>query len=153
MNEGAAGELFHCPVAECAKSLNSSFSLRRHMHLMHTERKALACRYCGKAFSLKQYLMEHEYMHTEELPFLCGFNGCPERFRQRGKLCLHRRKHEGYVTRQYKYPDMEERHHRRMQRRKKRSRKSRAKQVQPVEPQETQNEKSADQDTGNELIT
>ena len=76
MNPSTIAELFHCPVPDCAKQLNSSFSLRRHMQLVHSEHKALSCRFCGKAFSLKQYLMEHEYMHTEELPFLCGVNGC-----------------------------------------------------------------------------
>ena len=102
-------ELHQCPYSECGKTLKSSFSLRRHVQLMHEQAKRFACRYCGKVFSLKQYLMEHEYMHTNELPFLCGVDGCPERFRQRGKLCLHRRTHEGYETRQYKYPDPEER--------------------------------------------
>ena len=31
------------------------------------------------------------YTHTREKPFLCGINGCQERFRQRGKRSIHQR--------------------------------------------------------------
>ena len=117
-------EIFHCPYEGCGKALNSNFSLRRHMQLVHVQAKALECRHCGKRFSLKQYLLEHEYMHTNELPFLCGVNGCTERFRQRGKLCLHRRKHSGYETRHYQYPDIEDREKKRQERKTKHKRKN-----------------------------
>jgi hypothetical protein len=40
---------------------------------------------------LPQYLEEHEYTHTGEKPFVCGINGCPETFRQRGKLSIHKK--------------------------------------------------------------
>ena len=119
-------ESWQCDFPGCFKVLNSNFSLRRHVQLMHEQGKRFACRYCGKAFSLKQYLLEHEYMHTNELPFLCGVDGCPERFRQRGKLCLHRRTHEGYETRRYKYPDLEERKKKRQERKKKRRNRQKA---------------------------
>ena len=116
-------QVFPCEFPDCKKELNSAFSLRRHYYLMHSKGKHFCCRYCGKAFSLKQYLIEHELMHTNEMPFVCGFNGCQERFRQRGKLCLHRRSHEGYEPRKYKYTDIEERKEKRETRRKRRPRK------------------------------
>lgn len=31
------------------------------------------------------------YTHTREKPFVCGINGCQERFRQRGKRSIHQR--------------------------------------------------------------
>eukprot|EP00347_Sterkiella_histriomuscorum_P003085 403365648 len=45
----------------------------------------------SQAFSLPQYLEEHEYTHTGAKPFVCGINNCAETFRQRGKLSIHRK--------------------------------------------------------------
>ena len=32
---------------------------------------------------------------------MCGIDGCTERFRQRGRLCVHRKTHENYVPKSY----------------------------------------------------
>lgn len=46
-------------------------------------------------------MKEHECIHTNSRPYVCGVNGCQMRFRQRGKLSLHRRKHKGYKMKEY----------------------------------------------------
>ena len=91
-------EVFEC--ASCNKVFTSKFSLSRHQ-LIHSNEKAYKCRFCGKGFALNQYRKEHECIHTGEKPYVCGVNGCQERFRQRGKLSLHRRRHEGYQIKKY----------------------------------------------------
>jgi len=66
------------------------------------ERNKFACRFCSKRFALEQYKKEHEYIHTNETPYICGLDGCTEAFRQRAKLCLHRMSHKNYKKKSYK---------------------------------------------------
>ena len=85
----------------CSKTFATNFSLVRHQ-LVHTQIKPYKCAFCTKTFALAQYQREHEFIHTNLKPFVCGVNGCTESFRQRGKLSLHRRTHNGYSLKQYK---------------------------------------------------
>ncbi len=41
------------------------------------------------------------YTHTGECPYVCGVNGCQLRFKQNGKLSLHRRTHPEYALKHY----------------------------------------------------
>ncbi len=95
-------QTFACPWEGCGRLFRAQFSLNRHM-LLHTETKKYACRFCDRKFSLPQYLREHEYTHTKELPYECGVAGCKLRFRQAGKLSLHRRTHPEYLPMKYDY--------------------------------------------------
>jgi uncharacterized Zn-finger protein len=70
---------------------------------IHENAKKYICSYCSKTFSLPQYLREHNFTHTKELPYVCGVSGCTMRFRQAGKLCLHRRTHPEYQCHKYDY--------------------------------------------------
>ena len=88
---------FVCAEPGCGKALKSRFSLRRHHNLIHKRIRKYKCTYCEKAFTLRQYLREHENTHSREKPFVCGIDGCQERFRQRGRLCVHRKTHANYV--------------------------------------------------------
>ena len=74
----------------------------RHVKSKHLKKKKFVWKHCDKKFALQHNLKEHEYIHTQALPFVCGINGCTQSFRQRGKLCLHRCKHQGYNKRVYK---------------------------------------------------
>ena len=85
----------------CSKTFATNFSLVRHQ-LVHTQIKPFKCDFCPKTFALAQYKREHEFIHTNLKPFVCGVNGCTESFRQRGKLSLHRRTHNGYNLKKYK---------------------------------------------------
>jgi uncharacterized Zn-finger protein len=92
---------FVCTAQGCNKEYSTKFALQRHLYT-HSGIKAFKCKYCPKSFSLQQYLQEHEHTHTKAKPFVCGIDGCSESFRQRGKLCLHRRTHTSYMKKEYK---------------------------------------------------
>ena len=83
---------FRCDYANCTKVFTTRFSLRRH-YLTHLGIKEHQCQFCGKRFSLAQYLKEHIYIHTGEKPFMCRYPGCGKRFRQAGKLSIHKKLH------------------------------------------------------------
>ncbi len=93
-------ELFACPHAGCSRLFKTKFSMKRHS-LVHNAEKNYECQYCGKKFALPQYLKEHTYTHTRDKPYVCGVAGCQKRFRQAGKLSLHRRTHKEYTLKQY----------------------------------------------------
>lgn len=92
---------FECTAKGCNKEYSTKFALQRHLYT-HSGIKVFQCRFCSKSFSLLQYQQEHEFTHTKAKPFVCGIDGCTEAFRQRGKLCLHRRSHSGYEKKEYK---------------------------------------------------
>ena len=71
--------------------------------LIHTQPHRFTCNYCDRSFILAQYLREHQYVHTKELPYVCGINGCNMRFRQAGKLSMHRKSHPEYSVKKYNY--------------------------------------------------
>lgn len=100
--------VFVCPHQGCGRRFRAQFSLNRHA-IIHSGTKRFTCEFCGKGFSLGQYLREHQYRHTRELPYECGIAGCTRRFRQAGKLSLHRKTHPEYVTKKYNYSLNEER--------------------------------------------
>lgn len=91
-------EIFECDKWD--KKFTTKFSLTRHQFI-HSNVKKFTWKYCPKKFALKQYLKEHEWIHTDDRPFVWGVGGCQMRFRQRGKLSLHRRKHKGYKMKEY----------------------------------------------------
>lgn len=96
---------FSCSYLGCGRLFKTKFSMKRHM-ILHNKEKNYICENCGKQFALSQYLKEHSYVHTNILPFMCGVNGCKERFRQAGKLSLHRRTHEEYSIKHYYCPSI-----------------------------------------------
>ena len=61
---------FKCDVKRCGRVFRRKFSLKRH-YKSHFIKKALACKFCGKTFSLPQYLEEHEHIHTGLKPYQC----------------------------------------------------------------------------------
>ena len=87
-----AHKVYSCSYGACTQQYRTKFSLKRH-YLDHLGIKQHQCPHCGKRFSLPQYLTEHMYTHTGEKPFACTYPGCNKRFRQAGKLSIHRKKH------------------------------------------------------------
>ena len=79
---------FLCDILDCKAQFKTKYSLKRHMKV-HKPVKPHKCPDCGKAFALPQYLLEHSYTHSREKPYICGIDGCQERFRQRGKRSIH----------------------------------------------------------------
>lgn len=93
--------IFICDFFNCERIFTTKYSLSRHMQT-HRKKKDFKCKECDKTFSIKQNLIEHEFVHTGQLPYLCNFEGCTERFRQRGKLALHRQTHKNYNKKAYR---------------------------------------------------
>ena len=94
--------IYPCAYPECGKLFKSRFALKRHS-LVHSKEKLHTCECCGKHFALPQYLREHMNTHTKDTPYVCGVGGCEKRFRQAGKLSLHRRTHAEYQLKHYNY--------------------------------------------------
>ena len=87
---------YECKVAGCDKSYTTRFSLRRHI-ASHSAIKQHVCVLCFKTFTLAQYLKEHTYIHTQQKPFKCDFEGCNRAFRQAGKLSMHKKVHQNII--------------------------------------------------------
>ena len=83
---------FCCDFPSCSNKYRTKYSLKRH-YLTHMGVKQHQCPYCEKRFTLEQYLQEHVYIHTGEMPFICTHPGCGKRFRQAGKLSIHKKTH------------------------------------------------------------
>ena len=58
----------------------------------HLGFKRFICNFCGKEFAQNQYLKEHINIHTNKFPYLCKFPGCTAKFKQRSRLCVHKKK-------------------------------------------------------------
>lgn len=93
--------VFICDIKGCEKIFTTKYSLLRHT-LTHNKKKPYQCKECNKTFSIRQNLIEHEFVHSGELPYVWNFDGCTERFRQRGKLSLHRQTHKNYQKKSYR---------------------------------------------------
>ena len=87
---------YECKVQGCDKSYTTRFSLRRHI-ASHSAIKQHVCVLCFKTFTLAQYLKEHTYIHTQQKPFKCDFEGCTRAFRQAGKLSMHKKVHQNII--------------------------------------------------------
>lgn len=99
--ESKASSIFICDFHNCEKIFNTKYSMMRHINT-HKKKKNYKWKECDKQFSFKQNLVEHEFIHSGELPYLWGVNGCQLRFRQRGKLSLHRQSHNNYQKKEYR---------------------------------------------------
>eukprot|EP00826_Nyctotherus_ovalis_P003871 TRINITY_DN10801_c0_g2_i3.p1 TRINITY_DN10801_c0_g2~~TRINITY_DN10801_c0_g2_i3.p1 ORF type:complete len:204 (+),score=6.14 TRINITY_DN10801_c0_g2_i3:46-657(+) len=87
---------FTCPYPECARAFKTKYSMKRHLFI-HTQDKRFLCPHCPKAFALPQYLKEHIFTHTKDRPYVCDVAGCNKKFRQAGKLLIHRRTHKEHA--------------------------------------------------------
>ncbi|KAG9275935.1 zinc finger protein 236 [Astyanax mexicanus] len=70
-------EVKRYPCSECDRSFNHQGSLRRH--LKWHKKSALICTDCGQAFSKKNYLLRHSFVHLGLLPYTCVH--CKRHFR------------------------------------------------------------------------
>lgn len=93
--------IFICEFKKCEKIFTTKYSLIRHAQT-HMKKKNFKCKQCSKTFNIKQNLIEHEFVHTGEQPYVWNIDGCTQRFRQRGKLSLHRQSHTNYQKKAYR---------------------------------------------------
>ena len=84
---------YSCRHKNCTKKYISKYSLQRHFLICHNKSKRFTCKACKKYFSSNQILQEHSFIHTNEKPLSCPFEGCLQVFRQSSQLTSHKKTH------------------------------------------------------------
>jgi uncharacterized Zn-finger protein len=79
---------FKCNHPGCTREFYESSHLDRH-HTVHEGKGVCECPYCDKIFETEDKMMEHSYVHTHVLPFVCTKIGCNTRFLTSLKLRRH----------------------------------------------------------------
>mmetsp|Transcript_5450 Transcript_5450/g.8139 ORF Transcript_5450/g.8139 Transcript_5450/m.8139 type:complete len:149 (+) Transcript_5450:49-495(+) len=70
-------EYLSCPV--CQKQIKHSYSLERHIKVVHQGHRPHSC-HCGKTFATKeQYTRHHNSKHSFARPYVCE-KGCTKAF-------------------------------------------------------------------------
>ncbi|XP_050677051.1 zinc finger protein 62 homolog [Leptidea sinapis] len=87
-----------CPI--CEKPIASKANIEKHIMRVHKEKKEKpknhVCRLCGKAFSDKKALNQHEVIHSCERPLSCDI--CSQTFKQKASLYTHKKRVHKHVT-------------------------------------------------------
>ncbi len=91
------GDEYFCSVLGCGKKFNSRFCLKRHFLTIHMGIKRFSCKICGRNFAQKQYLQEHINIHTLVHPYVCDYPLCAQSFKQKSRLCQHKRSKHGIL--------------------------------------------------------
>ncbi|BET03128.1 Zinc finger, C2H2 type [Nesidiocoris tenuis] len=76
---------------ECGLSYSQSGGLRNHIVIVHRNEKVFQCHYCGKGFPIKDRLKLHLRIHTGEKPYSCQH--CSKSFARGSQLTQHLRTH------------------------------------------------------------
>ncbi|KAJ8706544.1 hypothetical protein PYW07_012622 [Mythimna separata] len=87
------GKTVHkCPI--CEKPIASRANVEKHMMRVHSQKKEKprnhVCQECGKAFTDKKALTQHEVIHSGERPLSCDI--CQQTFKQKASLYTHRKR-------------------------------------------------------------
>ncbi|XP_075990078.1 uncharacterized protein LOC142985658 [Anticarsia gemmatalis] len=81
-----------CPV--CDKPIASRANVEKHMMRVHGDKKEKprnhVCQVCGKGFTDKKALTQHEVIHSGERPLACDI--CQQTFKQKASLYTHKKR-------------------------------------------------------------
>ncbi|KPJ14020.1 GDNF-inducible zinc finger protein 1 [Papilio machaon] len=81
-----------CPI--CDKPIASKAYIERHLMRVHGEKKEKpknhVCQQCGKGFTDKRSLTQHEVIHSGDRPLSC--NICKQTFKQKATLYTHKKR-------------------------------------------------------------
>ncbi|CAG9577610.1 unnamed protein product [Danaus chrysippus] len=81
-----------CPI--CSKPIASKANVEKHMMRVHGEKKSKprkhVCQMCGKGFTDKKALTQHEVIHSGERPLSCDI--CQQTFKQKASLYTHKKR-------------------------------------------------------------
>ncbi|CAB3241006.1 unnamed protein product [Arctia plantaginis] len=81
-----------CPV--CDKPIASRANVEKHMMRVHGEKKEKprnhVCQVCGKGFTDRKALTQHEVIHSGERPLACDI--CAQTFKQKASLYTHKKR-------------------------------------------------------------
>jgi len=70
----------------CGKSFSNRNGVKQH-EIVHTGVKQFKCEDCEKSFGQKGALLNHKALHADEKPFKCSF--CDKDFTQKGNMKTH----------------------------------------------------------------
>ena len=90
-NETVDLPTFTCDI--CGQISKYAKDVKKHKKLVHERVLPFACQYCGKKFSNKGNLNQHEVIHTGITPYQCHV--CGRQCRRRGELEKHIQTHNG----------------------------------------------------------
>ncbi|XP_077287323.1 uncharacterized protein LOC143912050 [Arctopsyche grandis] len=93
----------HIPVEErmihlceiCNSKFASKSSLLSHMRAVHQRLKPFVCDQCGRAFTTKGILEEHQVRHSDARPHICTI--CRKSFKTKQRLSIHLDTHNDTV--------------------------------------------------------
>ncbi|CAK1553176.1 unnamed protein product [Leptosia nina] len=81
-----------CPI--CNKPIASKANIEKHIMRVHREKKEKPrnhmCNICGKKFSDKKALNQHEVIHSADRPLTCEI--CSQTFKQKASLYTHKKR-------------------------------------------------------------
>lgn len=83
---------FACPKSSCNKLFTSKYAVDIHLEIHDGRRKRpFLCSTCGKSFTTKNVLLEHENIHSNSRPMKCEV--CDKGFNSSSSLRVHRMTH------------------------------------------------------------
>jgi uncharacterized Zn-finger protein len=84
--------IYPCPYAECDKKFSKSVNIQAHVKAIHAKERPYLCSNCGKSFSTKGALKEHQIIHSDQYPYTCSY--CPKKFKNLPRLKTHEDIHD-----------------------------------------------------------
>ncbi|XP_055297100.1 zinc finger protein 62 homolog [Sitodiplosis mosellana] len=82
---------------KCDRHFSCKSAYESHKNRIHLKMNIhnFVCSTCGRAFTTKTRLVQHEYIHTGERPLKCTHVGCEQTFRTSSAKYAHLRIHRG----------------------------------------------------------